>query len=152
MESFRAVLCPGCPSSEIDAQTYLKLANRACIRDAFPNFCPNVWSMNVDPINPRVWLLCYPRATHSGKVTQVFGEPTSKQVVLPPSIFSLTFNESGKVVYFSAGFPMDYTGNTGGLSGLFGLMYATRGPQGFVEARPYAKSFGRRVFEARYMR
>ena len=149
MESFRAVLYPGSASSEMDGKAYLNLVKKARMRDAFPNFCPNVWSMNVDPMNPRVWLLCYPRATHNGKWTPLFGEPTSKQVVLPPSMFSLTFNESGKVVYFSGGFPMDYTGSTGGLSGLFGILYATRGSQGFIpETRPYTKSIGRRLFEA----
>ncbi len=152
MENFRAVLFPGSSSTEMDASQYLHLLKKVRLRDAFPDFCPNVWNMSVDPVNPRVWLLCLPRATHTGKRTPIFGEPTSKQVALPPSVFSLTFNEQGKVVYFSAAFPMDYTGSSGGLSGLFGLIYATKGPQGFPESRPYCKSMGRRLFEAFSMR
>ena len=43
---------------------------------------------------------------------------------------------------------MDKTGNTGGLGGVFGILYAIGSPLPFPEARPYRKSIQYRLFGA----
>ena len=142
-DDFRAVFQPS--DKEMNKSTYLSMVQKMKLKEAFPNFCPNVFCMVVDPLNPRVWMLAYPRATHS-KPSEIFGQPTNVAVVLPPSVFSLTFNPEGKVVYLTAGFQMDYSGSTKGVPGFFGLQNAIgRGPP-IPESKPYSPSIGRSLF------
>jgi len=57
--------------------------------------------------------------------TKFFGKATGKRVVTPPQAISLTFNEKGQVLRYTGGYVMDRTlGNTGGMGGAFGPLYA----------------------------
>ena len=60
---------------------------------------------------------------------------------------SLKFNEHGKVVLYTGGYVMDKTiGNTGGIGGVFGILYAIGKPLPFPEGHPYRKSITLRLF------
>jgi hypothetical protein len=66
--------------------------------------------------------------------------------VCPPQSISLTFNEEGKVTKYTGGYVMDKTvGNSGGLGGIFGPLYAIGKGLPFPEAQPYKKSLQYRI-------
>ena len=65
----------------------------------------------------------------------------SKAFVNPPQVCSLTFNEAGLVTKYTIGYVVDRSvGNTGGLGGLYGILYAIGRPLPFPEAQPWRKS------------
>jgi hypothetical protein len=77
----------------------------------------------------------------------VLTQATGKKVVCPPQAISLTFNEAGQVTKYTGGYVMDKTvGNSGGLGGIFGPLYAIGRGLPFPEARPYRKSTAFRLF------
>lgn len=66
-----------------------------------------------------------------------------------PQMISVVFNEEGKVTRYNIGYPIDRTvGNTGGLGGLYGLLYAIGQPLPFPEAQPWKPSIQYRLFIA----
>ena len=69
-------------------------------------------------------------------------EPTGKRVEMTHQTNSLTFNEKGQVTKYTIGYAMDKDlGNTGGLGGIFGILYALGKPLPFPEAQPWRKSW-----------
>ena len=67
----------------------------------------------------------------------------------PPQSISLKFNKQGKVIQYTGGYVMDKTiGNTGGLGGVFGMLYAIGRPLPFPEAQPYKKSLQFSMFSS----
>merc|ERR1712032_1571663 len=108
------------------------------LTEAFDNK-PNFFGFTVDPMQPnRVWFFNRVRAVHVGEFR---GLPaTGKKIEYPPQSFHLDFNPDGLVK--EVGF---YTndrrqGNTGGLGGAFGYMYAIGKPLPIPECQPYKKS------------
>ena len=62
---------------------------------------------------------------------------------------SLTFDASGLVTKYTIGYVVDRTiGTTGGLGGLYGVLYAIGRPLPFPEAQPWKKSPQYALFQA----
>lgn len=102
----------------------------------FPDKNIGIYDFRVDVFEPnRVWFTAVFQGT--GK-----SNGKDKLVVSPPQANSLIFNEQGKVIKYTGGYVMDKDrGNTGGLGGVFGLLYAIGQPLPFPEAKPYQKSW-----------
>ena len=64
--------------------------------------------------------------------------PTGVRVESPPQSCSVIFNAEGLVRKFTIGYVMDRdVGNSGGLGGAYGLLYAIGKPLPFPEAQPW---------------
>ena len=114
----------------------------------FPGFDEGLhYDFRVDPYEPsRVWFTSNFIAFNTGD--GIFGKATNKKVICPPQSISLTFNEDGKVIKYTGGYVMDKTiGNSGGLGGIFGPLYAIGRGLPFPEARPYRASALFRFFQ-----
>jgi len=113
----------------------------------FPGFDRGLYfDFRVDPFEyNRVWFTASFNAKHSGEGP--FGKPTDILVTCPPQTISLTFNEEGKCTRYTGGYVMDKTvGNSGGLGGVFGPLYAIGRGLPFPEAKPYSKSIQFQLF------
>ncbi|KAG2482571.1 hypothetical protein HYH03_018496 [Edaphochlamys debaryana] len=120
------------------------------LEEAFPDLAPRYHHFRVDPFRPnRVWVTLQPHCTHTGTFTGKlpFGvRPTGKVIEEPPQTCSLTFNERGQVSAFTMGYVMDRTvGNTAGLGGAFGLMWALGAPLPAPEGHPWSPSLALRA-------
>lgn len=97
------------------------------ISGAFPDFKPEFYGFHVDPLQPnRVWYVAKGEGTNTGPLPPFASTATNKKVVNPPQMCSLTFDElTGLVTKYTIGYVVDReVGNTGGLGGLYGLLYA----------------------------
>ena len=118
------------------------------ITDGFPDMKANAYNFHVDPFDKnRVWFSTRAVGTHTGLLAGKI-EPTGKKVYSPPQATSVTFNERGEATHLTAGYVMDRAvGNTGGLGGVFGLMWAIgKSPFKFPEGRPWKPSLQYRFF------
>ena len=125
---------------------YLKAVGGFQIESMFPDLDTAIHDFRVDPFIPnRVWYTVAFRGTHLGP--SPFGKPTGKEVVCPPQVNSLTFNEQGQVIKYTGGYVVDKEiGNSGGMGGLFGPLYAIGKGFPFPEARPYQRSWQFKMF------
>lgn len=126
---------------------YLKQVKQFDLETMFPGMYKNLYyNFHVDPYDPqRVWFVSRLITTHSGDGP--FGKATHKKIDCPPQMNSLTFDKDGKIIRYTGGYVMDKTiGNTGGLGGVFGILYAIGKPLPFPEAQPYKKSLALRLF------
>ena len=126
---------------------YLSTLRKFNLEKMFPNIDKGIYyNFYVDPYeNNRVWFTARMRCCHTGSNT--FGSATNINVDCPPQVNSLSFNEQGEVIKYTGGYITDRTiGNTGGLGGIFGILYAIGRPLPFPEARPYRKSWQFRTF------
>jgi predicted ester cyclase len=106
----------------------------------FPDLSSNFHHFRVDPFEPdRVWYSVKFIGSNTGPI---MGRPaTGKAVESPVQAQSLTFNEQGQITKFTIGYVLDKeTGNTGGLGGVFGLLYGIGYGLPFPEAQPYQPS------------
>jgi len=123
----------------INRKEYLNALGTFDLESAF-DIAPNFYGMSVDPMQPnRVWFFNRVEATHKG----VFmgAEPTGKQIVYPPQIHHIDFNDDGKVREYGFYTADRRQGNTGGLGGAFGFMYGVGKPLPIPECQPYKQSF-----------
>jgi hypothetical protein len=69
--------------------------------------------------------------------------------VNPPQVCSITIDPaSGLIRRYTIGYVVDRAiGNTGGLGGLYGILYALGKPLPFPEANPWKKSFQYDLFQ-----
>ena len=120
------------------------------VAGGFPDFNPGFHNFNVDPLEGnRVWYIARGRGTNTGPLPPFAPAATGKSLVNPPQACSLTFNEDGLVTKYTIGYVMDReVGNTGGLGGLYGIMYAIGKPLPFPEAQPWQMSKRYRAFNA----
>ena len=126
---------------------YLSAVGGFSLGQMFPGFDKGLYyDFRVDPYAPnRVWFQASFSAVHSGEGP--FGKPTGKLVTCPPQAISLSFNEAGKVIKYTGGYVMDKeVGNSGGLGGIFGPLYAIGKPLPFPEARPWSPTLQYRLF------
>lgn len=126
---------------------YLTTVGGFSLGQMFPGFDNALYhDFRVDPYLPnRVWFTARFSAVHSGDGP--FGKATGVLVTCPPQTISLTFNEEGRVTKYTGGYVMDKEiGNSGGLGGIFGPLFAIGRPLPFPEARPWTPSIQYRLF------
>lgn len=120
------------------------------LKEAFPDMKDNSW-FQVDPLEPnRVWFFSRATGTHTN--TMHFARPipaTGRQFLSPPQAQSMLFDDSGKCYTMTVGYCMDKRiGNTNGLGGVFGILYAIGKPLPFPEAKAsYNPSLRSEAFE-----
>merc|ERR1719506_2795202 len=127
-------------------EDYLRAVRSFGFADAFSDRGDGIFGQAVDPVTPDcVWFMSRFQGTHTGTLAGV--EPTNIKVQLPPTASSVTFDANGKATKFTTGYVADRTqGNSGGLSALFGILYAIGKPLPFREAQPYKPSWRFRFF------
>jgi len=128
---------------------YLKAVGGFDFKSAFPDFNPEFHHFRVDPFEPsRVWMTARGYGTNTLAGTNpLFNKATGKKYVNPPQACSLNFNKDGLVEQYTIGYVMDRRiGNTGGLGGIYGILYAIGKPLPFPEARPWKMSWQYRLF------
>lgn len=128
---------------------FLKAVGGFDFESAFPDANPEWHHFRVDPFEPnRVWMTARGRGTNTGEGTNpLFKKPTGKGYVNPPQACSVTINEDGLVTQYTIGYVMDRTvGNTGGLGGIYGILYALGKPLPFREAKPWKPSLSYKMF------
>ncbi|KAG2424116.1 hypothetical protein HXX76_014790 [Chlamydomonas incerta] len=110
---------------------------------AFPDLAPRYHHFRVDPFRPnRVWF------TLQGKLPFSIA-PTGRHIAEPPQTASLAFNAAGQVSGHTMGYVMDRRiGNTGGLGGAVGLMWALGAPLPAPEGRPWSPSLQLRLLNS----
>ncbi|KAI8466288.1 MAG: hypothetical protein J3K34DRAFT_434302 [Monoraphidium minutum] len=121
------------------------------LEQAFPDLQPRIYDVRVDPLEPnRVWLTTRPVGRQMGYLrARSFAPlpPSGKLVESPPQTSSLVFNKQGLVVAFTLGYVMDRrVGNTGGLGGAFGMLWAIGVPFPYPEGKPWESSWQQRLF------
>mmetsp|Transcript_9726 Transcript_9726/g.14968 ORF Transcript_9726/g.14968 Transcript_9726/m.14968 type:complete len:235 (+) Transcript_9726:125-829(+) len=106
----------------------------------------NFFGFNVDPMQTnRVWFMSRAVAKHIATFAGV--EATGKELVMPPQLYHLDFNEDGLVKEIGFYTVDRQQGNTGGLGGAFGYFYGVGKPLPIREARPYKPSFRFRALQ-----
>mmetsp|Transcript_7447 Transcript_7447/g.23432 ORF Transcript_7447/g.23432 Transcript_7447/m.23432 type:complete len:243 (-) Transcript_7447:24-752(-) len=117
---------------------------------AFPDFQGEFYGFHVDPFEGnRVWYTARGKGTNTGPLPPFAPVATGKKLVNPPQVCSLTFDASGLVTKYTIGYVVDRTiGTTGGLGGLYGVLYAIGRPLPFPEAQPWKKSPQYALFQA----
>jgi len=113
----------------------------------FPDLNPQYYDFRQDPLEPeRIWFTARGTATNLGLLPGQL-EPSGKKIISPPQTCSLTFNEQGQVLKYTIGYVMDRdVGNTGGLGGIYGLLYGAGVSLPFPEAQPWKPSLGYKLF------
>lgn len=125
---------------------YLKAVGGFQIKTMFPDMNLGIHNFHVDPLSPnRVWYTVRFSATNSEDGP--FGKASNIQVDCPPQTNSLTFNEQGLITKYTGGYVVDKdVGNSGGMGGLFGPLYAIGKAFPFPEAQPYKKTWQFKAF------
>ena len=133
----------------LSKDAYLEAVGGFDITEAFPDLSPRLYGFRTDPLEPgRVWYISRATGTFSGPFAGGAIKPTGKSFEMPPESISVVWNADGKVERFTVGVCMDRgRGDSGGLGGLFGIMYAVGRPFPFREANPWKKSFRFKLFD-----
>jgi len=129
---------------------FVKALSTVDFDKAFPDFQGEFYGFYVDPFDTnRVWYTARGRGTNTGPLPPFAPEATGKKLVNPPQVCSLTFAPSGLVTRYTIGYVVDRNvGTTGGLGGLYGVLYAIGRPLPFPEAQPWKKSRRYKLFQA----
>lgn len=124
---------------------YLEALGTFKLEEAFDTKV-NYHFFQVDPFEPhRVWFFTRKTAVHVGEF--MGKSATGKSLQFPPEVYSLAFNEDGKVKEFTVGYVVNRrVGNTGGLGGAFGYFYGIGNALPFPEGKPYKPSLQFRFF------
>jgi len=123
----------------IGKEEYLNALGSFKLEDAF-DITPNFYGMSVDPIQPnRVWFFNRVKGIHTGDF--MGAKPTGKEIIYPPQIQHMDFNEEGNLIEYGFYTADRRQGNTGGLGGAFGFMYGVGKPLPIPECQPYKRSF-----------
>jgi hypothetical protein len=131
-------------------QQYLTAVGGFDFKSAFPDANPEFHDFRVDPFEPsRVWMTARGFGTNTQAGTNpLFKAATGKKYVNPPQAVSLRFTEEGLVNQYTIGYVMDRRiGNTGGLGGIYGILYAIGKPLPFPEAQPWKMSWQYKLFQ-----
>jgi len=131
---------------------FIKAIGSVDFSAAFPDFVSEFYGFHVDPFEgDRVWYTARGKGKNTGPYVPFVPEKsgTGKMVVNPPQVCSLTIDHStGLVTKYTIGYVVDRTvGNTGGLGGLYGILYALGRPLPFPEANPWQKSVQYSLFQ-----
>lgn len=120
------------------------------VREAFPDGKGNYFNFCVDPLEPnRVWFMSRGVLTHTS--TLKFGssefKATGRRIKEAPQTLSMSFDDAGRCYKLTGGYCVDRTcGDSGGLGGLFGVIYALGGSLPFPEGKPWKPSLSWLVF------
>lgn len=111
------------------------------ILEAVPDLDPQQYGFRTDPFEPsRVWFTARGRGTMTGTLAGGL-PPTGRSYEGPPQMSSLTFNTAGEVTKMTIGYVIDKeVGTSGGLGGIFGILYAIGYGLPFPEAQPWRPS------------
>eukprot|EP00931_Biecheleriopsis_adriatica_P067133 TRINITY_DN41320_c0_g1_i1.p1 TRINITY_DN41320_c0_g1~~TRINITY_DN41320_c0_g1_i1.p1 ORF type:complete len:280 (+),score=57.19 TRINITY_DN41320_c0_g1_i1:34-873(+) len=133
----------------MDKATFKKVLGAFDLAKAFPNNRVRWHHFRVDPFDPsRVLFTGRPTGTNTGPIPSYVPEPegTGKTYEGAPEAASLKFLRDGTIVEYTAAYVMDKNqGNTGGMTGVAGLLYGIGRDLAFgtgliPEARPYQPS------------
>jgi len=126
----------------LSKETFVNAIGSVDIKTGFPDFKGEFYGFHVDPFEGnRVWYTARGRGTNTGPFPPFAPTPTGRSVVNPPQACSVTFNEEGLVTKYTIGYVMDReVGNTGGLGGIYGVLYAIGRGLPFPEAQPWRPS------------
>ena len=133
-------------------EEFVKAIGSVDFNAAFPDFTSEFYGFHVDPFEGnRVWYTARGKGKNTGALIPFVPEKsgTGKMVVNPPQVCSLTIDHStGLISKYTIGYVVDRTvGNTGGLGGLYGILYALGRPLPFPEANPWKKSMQYNLFQ-----
>lgn len=133
-------------------QEFLDAIGSVDFKSAFPDFQSEFYGFHVDPFEgDRVWYTARGKGKNTGALLPFVPEAsgTGSTVVNPPQVCSITIDHStGLISKYTIGYVVDRTvGNTGGLGGLYGILYALGRPLPFPEANPWQKSFQYDLFQ-----
>jgi len=131
----------------LSKDAFIQAITGFAVEVAFPDNNGRYYNFGVDPFEPdRVWFTSRGIGTNTGVFGGMF-PPTGKVVESPPQAMSLKFNEQGQITQLTVGYVMDrMIGNTGGLGGIFGLLYAIGRPLPFPEGKPWKMSTRYKLF------
>jgi hypothetical protein len=102
---------------------FLKFLQKYQLYKAFPNHRKRTFGWTVDLFEPnRVWFIHRIVGTHTESLGNI--KPTYREMELPPTSISITFNVKGLVTKYTS-FVMDKSvGNTQGYGGIYGVFAA----------------------------
>ncbi|KAJ1467853.1 hypothetical protein T484DRAFT_1645032 [Baffinella frigidus] len=134
----------------LSKEAFISAIGSVDMKTAFPDFQGEFYAFSVDPFEGnRVWYIARGYGTNTGPLLPFAPQATNKKLVNPPQACSLTFDETGLVTKYTIGYVMDRdVGTTGGLGGLYGVLYAIGKPLPFREARPWKMSRRYKIFNA----
>lgn len=134
----------------LDKEEFIATRNTVDFFRSFPDATAQFHHFRVDPFEPnRVWYTARGTGQHTGQAIPrsdaalLFGEPSGVRFHNPPQACSARFTPDGRVDQFTIGYVMDrYIGNTGGLGGFFGVLYAIGKKLPFQEGMAWRPSWG----------
>jgi hypothetical protein len=116
--------------------------------DASFDIQQNVFGFTVSPYQPnRVYWFSNAVAKMTGPFFGADPMNVKDDLVFPPQVSHLDFNEDGKVTEFGFYTVDRQYGNTGGLGGAFGFFYGVGKPLPIPEAKPFKPSFRFRMLQ-----
>ena len=133
----------------LEKERFLAAFQSFKIDEGFPDAKFNYYHFRVDPFEPsRVWYDARFVGTNTGPLIGGTLPATNKKVESPPQSCSMCFNERGECTQLTVGYVMDkQLGNTGGLGGVYGILYAIGYGLPFPEAQPWQKSVQYDLFQ-----
>lgn len=136
----------------LSKDAFVKAIGSVDFETAFPNWTPQFYGFFVDPVEKegnRVWYTARGFGVNEGPLPPFAPEPTRRTVENPPQVCSLTIDhETGLITRYTIGYVADRSvGNTGGLGGLYGILYALGRPLPFPEAQPWKASWQYTFFQ-----
>jgi hypothetical protein len=135
----------------LSKDAFIKAIGSVDFETAFPTWTPQFYGFFVDPLEKgnRVWYTARGYGANDGPLLPFAPQPTGIVVTNPPQACSLTIDhETGLITRYTIGYVTDRTvGNTGGLGGLYGILYAIGKPFPFPEAQPWKKSLRYSIFQ-----
>lgn len=136
----------------LSKDAFVQAIGRVDFKTAFPNWKPEFYGFFVDPLEEeanRVWYTARGRGVQEGPLLPFAPNRSGKEVINPPQVCSLTIDhQTGLITRYTIGYVVDRNvGNTGGLGGLYGILYALDKPLPFPEAQPWKKSWQYDLFQ-----
>lgn len=136
----------------LNKEEFVKAIGSVDFATAFPNWIPQFYGFFVDPLEEdqnRVWYTARGCGANEGPLPPFAPEATGRAVVNPPQVCSLTVDHAtGLITKYTIGYVVDRTvGNTGGLGGLYGILFALGKPLPFPEAQPWKMSWQYGLFQ-----
>ncbi len=136
----------------LSKDAFVKAIGSVDFDTAFPNWNPQFYGFFVDPLEEdgnRVWYTAKGYGVNEGPLLPFAPEATNLTVENPPQVCSITIDhETGLITRYTIGYVSDRNvGNTGGLGGLYGILFALGKPLPFPEAQPWKQSWQYKFFQ-----